>query len=783
MRSWSRSKSLFFGGAFLAAIGSNLKGAENSAPTPVLPGTIEQRDLRMAWWREAKFGMFIHWGPFSVLAGRWKDKNYGDSVFIQRKAKISAGDYAAEGAQFGAGKFDPEAWARLAREAGMRYVVLTAKHHDGFAMWPTKVSEFNIRDHARVNRDPVGELAVACRAQGLKFGLYYSQARDWHHPGGALGGENVKSWDSSLNGDFRSYVEETAMPQVRELLSQYGTIDEFWWDTPNLMTSELAEKFQGLLALQPQIVTNNRLYGRDPRFGGDFETPEQYIPATIKSPMVSGAPGDFDGSVGAGKGASRDFEVCMTMNESWGFTADDHAWKSAENIIRKLVDIASKGGNFLLNIGPDADGRIPQESQDVLREIGGWMKVNGESIYGTTAGPFRYLPWGQATRKSGKLYLHVFDWPTNGKLWVPMIARVTKVCPLGEAWEQARELMGLLSPEERFDLVSSGGAFGIAAVPRLSIPAVAFADASAGLRLKSVASLGTFEKTTAFPCTLLLASTWSGSLAYEYAHALGEEARAGGVHVILGPGANIYRLSQCGRNFEYLGEDPFLSSVMVENYVKGLQSTGVAATLKHFVGNETEMYRRSANSVIDDRALHEIYLPPFQAGIDAGAKCVMTSYNLLNGEWTGQSREAVEGLLRKELGFEWLCMTDWTATWDGEKIAASGVDLEKPSGKSLEKVRAKLLGSSEIDRMATRILATAIAAGFYEGNFARPEWMSRWAQREFVARKVNEQGIVLLQNNGILPLDAASVKGAILVAGINANREELSARGSGHVEG
>jgi len=352
-----------------------------------------------------------------------------------------------------------------------------------------------------------------------------------------------------------------------------------------------------------------------------------------------------------------------------------------------------------------------------------------------------------------------------------------------DAAAQAQKLLALLTPEERFDLTSSSYSFGITGIPRLGIPTIHFTDASAGIRIIKGGQSEHYEKTTAFPCPLALAATWSPELATAYADAIGEEMRAGGIHVLLGPGMCGYRLSVCGRNFEYLGEDPFLASRVVENYVRALQARGIAATLKHFIGNETEFYRRGSNSIIDERTLHEIYLPPFKAGIDAGAWAVMTSYNQLNGEWAGQDAALVNGVLRGQLGFQWLTMTDWTSVWDGVKFAASGNDLEKPAGFALRRDKAKLLGSPQIDRMAASILKTCIAAGFYEPNFAKPELMPRWAERAAVARSVNDRAITLLQNNGVLPLDPAAVKGAVLVTGNCANRTELAGGGSGHVKG
>jgi beta-glucosidase len=355
---------------------------------------------------------------------------------------------------------------------------------------------------------------------------------------------------------------------------------------------------------------------------------------------------------------------------------------------------------------------------------------------------------------------------------------------ISDAELQARQLVAFMTLGERFDLVSGGNSFGISACPRLGIPPINFADASSGIRIMKGTPSVEYKQTTAFPATILLASTWSPDLAAEYAGAIGEEMRAGNIHVLLGPGANMYRHSISGRNFEYMGEDPFHVSQMVGSYIRGLQSQGVAGTVKHFICNETELYRRSSNSIVGERALHEIYLPPFKSAIDNGVWAVMTSYNQFNGAWTGQSDSVINGLLRGTLGFKWLCMTDWNSVWHGRKIANSGQDIEKPAGHALKRDREAVLGSPAVDRMAISILKTCIAAGFFEPSFHRPELMDNWAVREAVARKVNDRGIVLLKNNGILPLDPdSSANGEILVLGTNAERAELSGRGSGHVIG
>ncbi|MBL0157090.1 MAG: alpha-L-fucosidase [Bryobacterales bacterium] len=355
----------------------------------------QQRDARMKWWREARLGLFIHWGVYSVPAGTYDGKQIPSiGEWIMSNGKIPVARYAEYPKQFNPVKFDAESWVKLAQAAGMKYIVITSKHHDGFAMFKSSASPFNIVDATPFKRDVIAELAAACKKHGMKLGLYYSQAQDWHHPGGAaMRGQ----WDKAQAGSMDEYIDKVAVPQVKEILTKYGPIVELWWDTPTGMTKERAAKFLPLLKLQPHLIVNNRLGGG---VEGDMSTPEQFIPAT-------GIPG-------------KDFEVCMTMNDTWGFKSYDNNWKSAEDLIQKTADIASKGGNFLLNVGPTSEGLIPQPSVERLEAMGKWIKVNGESIYGTSAGPFSYLKWGRATRKGQTLYLHVFHWPKDGVLRVPL---------------------------------------------------------------------------------------------------------------------------------------------------------------------------------------------------------------------------------------------------------------------------------------------------------------------------------------------------------------------------
>lgn len=366
--------------------------------TTELAETPEQREQRMKWWREAKFGMFIHWGVYAVPAGTYKDKQIGGiGEWIMLRGKIPVADYQAYAKEFNPVKYDPDAWAQLAQDAGMKYIVITSKHHDGFALFPTAASKWNVVDATPYGKDLIGPLADAAKKRGIRFGLYYSQAQDWNN-GGAPSGD--KRWDTAQNvRTMDEYIDQVAVPQVREILTKYDPA-VLWWDTPSEMNKERADKLRALIALSPGIITNNRLGGG---YKGDTETPEQKIPAT----------GFKD----------RDWETCMTMNGTWGFKSYDHNWKSTDDLIKKLCDIASKGGNFLLNVGPTAEGLIPQESIDRLREMGEWMKVNGESIYATTASPFEKLAFGRCTKRvegdTTTLYLHVFDWPKDGKLVLP----------------------------------------------------------------------------------------------------------------------------------------------------------------------------------------------------------------------------------------------------------------------------------------------------------------------------------------------------------------------------
>ena len=393
--------------------------------TTIAQESSEARDKRMQWWREARFGMFIHWGPYAVWGGVYHEheQKKGGAEWIMNRCKIPVLEYQQAASTFNPVKYDPESWVLLAKEAGMKYIVITSKHHDGFAMFKSNASKFNLADFTPFKKDVLEELAKACKKHNMKLGFYYSQAQDWNNPGGAVsrklasdGWDNPDSaridaytaankghWDpAQLTSTMDEYMESVAIPQVKELMTNYGEVAVLWWDTPTNMTDENALKLQALLKLQPNIITNDRL--KRPNFPGDTGTPEQKIPK----------PGELDG---------KDWETCMTMNGTWGYRTNDDKWKSQETLIRNLCDIASKGGNYLLNIGPDALGQIPQPSIERLKAVGAWMKVNSEAIYATHASPLGMLPWGRCTMKklNGNtiLYFSVFDWPNNGRLTIP----------------------------------------------------------------------------------------------------------------------------------------------------------------------------------------------------------------------------------------------------------------------------------------------------------------------------------------------------------------------------
>ena len=395
----------------LLTLVSHVTGAE--------PGPKEKtgaRDARMKWWREARFGMFIHWGLYAVPAGTWQGKRIdGIGEWIMDSANIPVAEYEKLATQFNPVKYDPAEWVRTAREAGIKYIVITSKHHDGFCLFDTKATNYDVVDATPYGKDLLKPLAAECRKQGLKFCVYHS-IMDWHHPAQYRANEkhyNPTKIHPEKKAEFMAYMKT----QLKELL-EICDPEVFWFDGewPDWYTEEDGRAvYDYLRELKPNVIINNRVgKGRqgmeglskgDREYAGDFGTPEQQIPAT--------------GLRGV------DWESCMTMNDTWGFKSYDENWKSVETLVRNIIDTASKGGNYLLNVGPTAEGLIPAPSVERLQAIGKWMAANGEAIHATRASPFEKLPWGRATQKTvggtTRLYLHVFDWPQDQKLVLPKL--------------------------------------------------------------------------------------------------------------------------------------------------------------------------------------------------------------------------------------------------------------------------------------------------------------------------------------------------------------------------
>jgi alpha-L-fucosidase len=369
-----------------------------------------QKDARMKWWREARFGMFIHWGLYAVPAGVWKGERVkGLGEWIMNDAPIPRDEYAQLARRFNPTQFNADEWVRIAKDAGMKYIIITSKHHDGFANFDSKVSDYDIVDATPYHRDAIKALASAAHRAGLRFGVYYS-IMDWHHPDAQ--GPNYPTYNSrtATNPNFSRYVETYMKPQLRELITQYPEIDVLWFDgewIPDWSDAQGKALYDWLRSMRPSLIINNRVgHSRQGMAGmsankdapGDFGTPEQRVPP-------EGLPGV-------------DWETCMTLNDTWGYQSFDDGWKDSRTLVRLLIDAASKGGNFLLNVGPTAQGVIPSQSVSRLREMGDWMRVNGEAVYATSASPYGLPAWGRYTvnPSSGRVYAHIFDWPKDRRL-------------------------------------------------------------------------------------------------------------------------------------------------------------------------------------------------------------------------------------------------------------------------------------------------------------------------------------------------------------------------------
>ena len=371
------------------------------------------RDQRLAWFRQARFGVFVHWGPYSVLGGQWQGQpNPGYSEHIMRVARIPRETYKTEvAAKFRPDAYDARAWVRMMKEAGAGYVILTAKHHDGFALWPSQASDYNIARVSGFKRDPLAELVEAARAEGLKVGFYYSHAFDWEDPD-APGNDwdyDNPAGDKKLHGgvdwwntypqfltNTDRYIDRKVIPQLNELVSRYHP-DILWFDTPGkLPFFQQARIVEAVRKADPNVVINGRAArSKDLNLGDFLDTADR--PAELRP-------------------TAGDWEAIPTTNESYGYNALDHSHKSVEHFVRLIAKASAKGGNILLNVGPRGDGVIDAPDAAILAGVGRWMSVNGESIRGTTRTPLDRQAWGDSTVKGDRLYLHVFDWPKDGSL-------------------------------------------------------------------------------------------------------------------------------------------------------------------------------------------------------------------------------------------------------------------------------------------------------------------------------------------------------------------------------
>jgi alpha-L-fucosidase len=376
------------------------------AQAPRTAAADPAREKRLEWFREAKYGLFIHWGLYAIPAGQWNGKrSLGLGEWVMLRSTVPVKEYEQLATRFNPVKFNADEWVKLAKDAGMKYIVITSKHHDGFALFKSKASAYNIVDATPFKRDVLKELADACARGGIRLGFYYSQSQDWHEPNGA---GNTWDFGADEKKDYDQYLRGKAEPQVRELLTGYGKVALIWFDTPRMMTGDRPHRFTKIVReLQPDTLIDGRL-GAD----GDYvSTGDNVVP-----PNVSGEA----------------WEVPATINHTWGFRTDDTDWKAPGQIAFKLVDIVSKGGNYLLNVGPTSEGVIPPVSQDILRTVGRWLQVNGEAVYGAGATPFgeelgepsargakdvrgdglvyQQIQW-RVTTKPGKLYFTFFDEP------------------------------------------------------------------------------------------------------------------------------------------------------------------------------------------------------------------------------------------------------------------------------------------------------------------------------------------------------------------------------------
>ncbi|GAA3623576.1 alpha-L-fucosidase [Flavivirga jejuensis] len=346
---------------------------------------------------EGNFGMFIHWGLYSHLAGKWDNKTYygiGEWIMHPRVANIPPNEYMEVAKEFNPVNFDAKKIAKLAKDAGMKYIIITSKHHDGFAMFKSKVNAFNIVDATPFARDPMKELSAACHELGLGFGFYYSHNQDWTAPGGNGGPETNKK---GKKVNFKDYFYKKCKPQVKEICTNYGQIDFVWFDTPGDMPKEYVLELADMVRdLQPKAMMCSRVgHGMgDYASKGDMEVPTQNIPGL--------------------------WETCDTNNDSWSYAWYDNNFKSPKEILSRLIETIGRGGTYLFNVGPNPKGEIPKVGVNFLEEAGAWIKKYPQVVYAAGPSPWGYkLPWGDVTTKDNSLFLSVFDWPKDKKLYLP----------------------------------------------------------------------------------------------------------------------------------------------------------------------------------------------------------------------------------------------------------------------------------------------------------------------------------------------------------------------------
>ena len=349
--------------------------------------------IRGAWLKDSRFAMMIHWGLYSELGGQWNGKTYyGIAEWVMNRAKIPVAEYEQLAGRFNPTNFDAREWVQLAKDAGMRHIMVTTKHHDGFAMFKSAASSYNIVDATPFKRDPMKELAAACRAGGVRLGFYYSQAQDWHERD-SFG----NTWDFPAHGgDFQYYLKTKAIPQIEELLRGYGPLAGIWFDTPGPITPEESKMLVDRVhELQPQCLVNSRIGNNL----GDYDTlGDQEIPRLPRPGL---------------------WETPDTANDTWAYAKSDCNWKSPREIVERLVRVVSRGGTYMLNVGPDGTGRIPEQSARILRKVGRWVHAHEDAIEGIDPTPLGPLAWGECTMRGNTLFLHVFHWPANGRLVVP----------------------------------------------------------------------------------------------------------------------------------------------------------------------------------------------------------------------------------------------------------------------------------------------------------------------------------------------------------------------------